>query len=162
MKMFCKSVLWFLGAVGLLFASSANVSAQDVPAAGTDGEANGDFAAAIGGAGGEEAGEIGAGGEKNEKRQEHDRGHEGWPRESLVDPAVAKVWIAGEFLGRRRPSHERDQAGEELCARSLPFERKPRSRQLRRRVQRNSYILPLMQMSDLKQMEWPPKELYAR
>jgi Domain of Unknown Function (DUF1259) len=32
MKMFCKSVLWFLGAVGLLFASSANVSAQDVPA----------------------------------------------------------------------------------------------------------------------------------
>lgn len=32
MKMFCKSVLWFLSAVGLLIASSANVSAQDVPA----------------------------------------------------------------------------------------------------------------------------------
>lgn len=32
MKTICRSVLWFLGAAGLLIASGANVSAQDVPA----------------------------------------------------------------------------------------------------------------------------------
>lgn len=100
-------------------------------------------------------------GKLDEERLEQDSECEGKPRKSLVHPAIAKVCVASEFLGRRRAANERDQAGEEPNERSRLFQRQPRSRQPRRRVERNSYIHPLMQMSDLKQTEWPPGELYA-
>src|SRR5262249_35236184 len=51
--------------------------ADHVPAAGSDGETDGEFAAAVCGAGGEDAREIGAGGEQDENRHEHDAEEKG-------------------------------------------------------------------------------------
>ena len=70
--------------------------AQDEPAAGAEGEAKSDFLGAVGGAGGEEAAEIGAGGEQNQSGEQHEAGHEGAGRaaEHIADQAGAGQ---GEF-----------------------------------------------------------------
>jgi hypothetical protein len=94
---------------------------------------------------------------QNHKHLQHGREREGILWEFLLNPAVAKVCVAEKFLWRRRPPNQRHQAGGKLLESSRPFQREPRSRQFWRRVERNSYIRPLMQMSDLEQAEWPPR-----
>jgi len=51
--------------------------ADDEPAAGADGHADGDLAGAVCGAGGEEASEVDAGGEEHDAGQAHDACEEG-------------------------------------------------------------------------------------
>jgi len=95
---------------------------------------------------------------KYEERLQSDRGNEGCPRETLVDPAIAKVRVAGKFLWRHWSLYDRDQAGEELFGRARLFEGQAWRTKLPRRVERKSSTRPFMQMSDLKQTEWPPRD----
>ena len=58
--------------------------------------------------------------------------------EFLVDPAITKVRVAQKFLRRCGSPNQRFQAGEEFLECSRSPQSKPRSRQLRRRVERDS------------------------
>ena len=75
---------------------------------------------------------------KDQERLYRDRGSECVLRGSLVDPAIPKVWSTEKFSRRRRAPKQRDQAGGELLEGSRLYQREPRSRQLRRRVDRNT------------------------
>ena len=77
-------------------------------------------------------------GEENQEDLQHGRDSEGVLRESLLDPAILKVQVAGKFLWRRRPVNHRDQTGGKLPESARFFEHQSRNRQLGRRVERSN------------------------
>lgn len=86
---------------------------------------------------------------------EDDGRGESRPWEFRLNPAVAEIRVAFKLLRSSPPSNESHQAGEELLARSRSLDRQARGGQRRRRVERNAFARPLMQMSDLKQPDGP-------
>ena len=79
--------------------------ARDGPAAGADGETDGEFARAVGGARGEDAGEIGAGGEQYEHGEETSRRGASSSWGSCCRPLARAAHADGEPLSFRSLCH---------------------------------------------------------
>ena len=82
--------------------------AQNVPPAGTDGEPDGQFAAAVRGARGEDAGQIGAGRQQHQQSQYHDCRRE---RAVPAPPSISPIRPGLTRRARRRVVSRRDSPG---------------------------------------------------